>query len=45
MATKKTAVKKGAAKKTATKRRWSGNVTKHSNALDIERDVFKKERS
>ena len=42
MATKKTATKKGAAKKPTTKRRWSGNVTKHSNALDLERDVFKK---
>jgi hypothetical protein len=42
MATKKTATKKGAAKKPTTKTRWSGNVTKHSNALDLERDVFKK---
>ncbi len=42
MATKKTAAKKGPAKKTPMKRRWSGKVTKHSNALDLERDVFKK---
>jgi phosphoenolpyruvate carboxylase len=25
----------------ARKRRWSAKVTKHSNALDLERDVFK----
>lgn len=28
--------------KTRTKRKWSGTVTKTSNALDLERDVFKK---
>jgi len=43
---KKTASKKRASKKpkekTATNRKWSGNVTKHSNALDLEGDVFKK---
>ena len=39
MAAKK--AKKRATKK-ATKKKWSGVVTKHSNALDLERDVFKK---
>jgi len=26
----------------ASKKRWSGRVTRESNALDLERDVFKK---
>ena len=29
-------------KKTAGKRRWSGDVTRHSDALDLEQGVFKK---
>jgi hypothetical protein len=29
-------------KKTPTRRRWSGAVTKHSDALDLEEGVFKK---
>jgi hypothetical protein len=37
---KKRATKRST-KKVATKK-WSGVVTKHSNALDLERDVFKK---
>jgi hypothetical protein len=45
MVTKKAAAKKSAPKK-STKRtgtkKWSAKVTKHSNALDLERDVFKK---
>jgi Protein of unknown function (DUF3175) len=28
--------------KKVAKKKWSGVVTKHSNALDLERDVFKK---
>ncbi len=32
---------KRSTKKPATKK-WSGAVTKHSNALDLERDIFKK---
>jgi hypothetical protein len=28
-----------------TSRRWSGTVTRHSNALDLEPDVFKKTSS
>lgn len=40
MATKKAATRKLTSAKTAKK--WSGKVTKHGNALDIERDVFKK---
>ena len=39
MVTKKYAVKKPA-KKTAP-RKWSQNVTEHSNAMDLEKDVFK----
>jgi uncharacterized protein DUF3175 len=43
MATKsaKKRAAKRSIKKVATKK-WSGVVTKHSNALDLERDVFKK---
>ena len=37
---KKRATKRSTKK--ATKKKWSGVVTKHSNALDLERDVFKK---
>jgi hypothetical protein len=29
-------------KKSSKARRWSAEVTKHSNALDLERDVFKR---
>jgi len=39
MATKKTATKRPIKKRAKT--RWSGNVTEHSNALDLEQDVFK----
>lgn len=46
MATTKAASKKRTfkrpTKKSAPKKKWSGRVTKHSNALDLERDVFKK---
>ena len=46
MATTKAASKKRTSKrptkKSAPKKKWSGRVTKHSNALDLERDVFKK---
>jgi hypothetical protein len=43
MATKKAGTRKTTPRKKSTKtRRWSGNVTKHSNALDLEREVFKK---
>ncbi|SRR6266508_3657178 len=41
MATKKTATKKRAAKKSAPKKKWSRSVTEHSNALDLEKNVFK----
>lgn len=27
--------------RTSNKRRWSGEVTRHSNALDLEKNVFK----
>jgi len=43
MATKKAATRKRTRqKKSIKKKKWSGNVTKHSNALDLERDIFKK---
>jgi hypothetical protein len=46
MATTKTATRKKASKKTAKKsapkKKWSRKVTEHSNALDLEKDVFKK---
>jgi hypothetical protein len=46
MAANKTATKKRTSKrsnkKTPTNRKWSGNVTKHSNALDLEQDVLKR---
>jgi hypothetical protein len=46
MATSKTATKKtissGRKVKKSTKKKWSGRVTKHSNALDLEGGVFKK---
>ena len=38
MATKKKAAPK---KKAGGTRKWSGEVTKHSNALDLDKDVFK----
>ena len=42
MATKKAATRKRTPRKKSMRtKRWSGNVTKHSNALDLERDVFK----
>jgi hypothetical protein len=44
-AAKKSAPKKATAKKTPTKKagvkKWSGPVTEHSNAMDLEKDVFK----
>jgi hypothetical protein len=40
MATKKAATRKRTPAKKAKK--WSRKVTKHSNALDLEQDVFKK---
>lgn len=39
MPTKKTAAKK--ASKKAAPKKWSKKVTKHSNAMDLEKDVFK----
>ena len=43
MATKKaTARKRRSPKKFATTKRWSKKVTEHSNALDLEKGVFKK---
>jgi hypothetical protein len=46
MATKKAATKKrttkGTTRKSAPKEKWSRNVTEHSNALDLEQNVFKK---
>lgn len=45
MATKKAATRKRASKRLAKKspkKKWSGQVTKDSNALDLERDVFKR---
>ena len=45
MVQKKAATKKGAAKKPATKKaapkKWSKSVTEHSNALDLDKDIFK----
>lgn len=41
MAKRKSATRKRTGK-TATKRKWSGQVTRNSNALDLEREVFKK---
>jgi hypothetical protein len=38
MPTKKTAAKK--ASKKAAPKKWSKKVTKHSNAMDLEKDVF-----
>ena len=45
MGTKKAAVKKSGPKKStksAATKKWSAKVTKHSNALDLEKSVFKK---
>jgi uncharacterized protein DUF3175 len=45
MATKKSAPNKGTRKRkvrSAPKKKWSRNVTEHSDALDLEKDVFKK---
>jgi len=45
MVQKKAAAKKGAAKKPATKKsapkKWSKSVTEHSNALDLDKNIFK----
>jgi len=50
MAQKKTSTKKRTptrrvTKKSAPKKKWSGNVTEHSNALDLEQGVFKNKNS
>ena len=50
MATRKTATKKRIpsrrkGRKSTPKKKWSGRVTKHSNALDLEGGVFKKKDS
>ena len=50
MATRKTATKKRIStgrkgKKSTPKKKWSGRVTKQSNALDLESGVFKKKDS
>jgi len=37
---KKSAAKKSAKKKSAGGRKWSAGVTRHSNALDLEKGVF-----
>ena len=43
MATKKAATKKGTTtKRSSPKKKWSKKVTEHSNALDLEGGVFKK---
>jgi len=43
MATTKSGTKKKTSlKKSPTKKKWSGDVTEHSNALDLEPSVFKK---
>src|SRR5215813_9691156 len=46
MATRKGPVKKraskGPTKRAPANKKWSGEVTRHSNALDLEQDVFKK---
>jgi hypothetical protein len=43
--TKKKAVKRSASKKAGSKKsavkKWSKNVTEHSNAMDLEKDIFK----
>ena len=41
MATTKAANTRGSTKR-STKKKWSSRVTKHSNALDLESEVFKK---
>src|ERR1044071_118347 len=45
MLKKKASTKKGAAKKSATSgtasKKWSKSVTEHSNAMDLEKDIFK----
>lgn len=45
MATKTSKSKETAAKKTSSKKsapkKWSASVTEHSNAMDLEKDVFK----
>ena len=43
MATKKNAIKdRTFSRRPSSKKRWSRKVTEHSNALDLEKDVFKK---
>ena len=39
-AAKKSVTKKAGSKKSAVKK-WSKNVTEHSNAMDLEKDIFK----
>jgi len=39
---RKPAAKRAGGDSSATGRRWSGEVTRHSNALDLEEGVFKK---
>jgi len=41
-ATKKRTASKRATKKAAPKKKWSQEITEHSNALDLEQNVFKK---
>jgi hypothetical protein len=42
LATKKRTHSKRTAKKSVPKKKWSQSVTEHSNALDLEQNVFKK---
>jgi len=42
LATKKRTHSKRTAKKPVSKKKWSQSVTEHSNALDLEQNVFKK---
>jgi hypothetical protein len=42
VATQKRTSSKKATKKPAPKKKWSRSVTEHSNALDLEQNVFKK---
>src|SRR6266404_9211076 len=41
-ATKKRTASKRATKKAAPKKKWSQEITEHSNALDLEQNVFRK---
>ena len=40
-AAKKTSATKSATKKPAPKKKWSQSVTEHSDAMDLQKDVFK----